>query len=133
MARDLSAPTKISYAVLFVPEKASKFFRHRCDLQSVPIYCPTLESALGQTHAPFEIIALVRHRHFAGQRHDAVIDLSVHAVEDREVWILKYLPLHIAEHLQVFLIRGARWRDRKLIDAQQTWPAFLRSEIAKLP
>jgi tetratricopeptide (TPR) repeat protein len=24
-------------------------------------------------------------------------------------------------------------RDRKLIDAQQTWPAFLRSEIAKLP
>jgi hypothetical protein len=44
---------------------------------------------------------LVRHRHLAGQRHHAVVDLGVDAVEDRVMRIRQHLLLHVAKRLQV--------------------------------
>ena len=49
---------KISYAVLFTPEKSSTFFRHRSDLQSVAVYCPNAGVGPGTNGPPFEIIVI---------------------------------------------------------------------------
>ena len=83
-----------------------------------------LADAVELRHALLDVVALVRHRHLAGERDHAVVDLRVDAVEDREVRVSQHLLRHVAGRLQVLALpppRPARSSRASRRPRQQTW------------